>query len=269
MPKLTIPLRSKGRAISYLLKLYKGEPSFLQELKDLRVLYLPTVEEWLRVSVPAWVKMKEALARNEFLIARDYFWGVRQMLPNNLSTKLEHLLPMPNPDLTQKLEAYREALDDLAYRWNLRAPWAGYVLLLDHVMDLTISMMPEDMRNIEVPVEILDPFLPSPPLPPLSLEISAYELLFSGRQEIQNRFARKLADYENKLKCMGWEELPSALETHASWWFKHYVHKKTYDEIAQMETYTPSGSLISYARNVGTAVKNFSKLIGIETKPLK
>lgn len=269
MSKLTIRLRTQGKAIAALLKLYKADPDFTQELEKLRTNYLPVLEQWLKIAVPDWLKMRDALTRKEFLTTRDYFLTKMQTISSSLADKLELFLSIPNSDLANQLDAYENALTDLAYRWQLKAPWVGHVLLLNHIQDMIINIMPQDIRNADIPVEMLEPFLPSAPLPPLSFQVNAYELMFSGRQEIQDKFAKALADYENELKSLGWRELPSALERHAYWWFEHNVHKKTYDEIAQMETYTPGGSLISYARNVGTAVKNFSKLIGIETKPLK
>ena len=90
------------------------------------------------------------------------------------------------------------------------------MLILDNIYEL-IGIAREDVWKAEIPIQIVEPLLPSPPLPPFKFEVAAYELLFSGRQEIQKRFAKSLADYENSLKSMGWEELPSALERHAFW----------------------------------------------------
>lgn len=202
--------------------------------------------------------MREALSSREFRNARDYLLSVKRTVSDRLFKKLEHLLPYPGQELTQKLSDYEKLLCDLAYRWHLRVPWGGRLLVLDHIYDL-IGMTREDVWNAEIPIEILEPLLPSPPLRPLRLEISAYELLFSGRQEIQNRFIKKLVDYENKLKSMGWEELPSPLETHALWWFEHYVHKKKYTEL---ENEYASAS----AESIKRAAWNFRKLLGIEIK---
>lgn len=269
MSKLTISLRTKGKAIAALLKLYKAEPNFAQELEKLRIIYIPVLEKWLEIAVPSWVKMIKALTRKEFSTIRDYFFAENQTISSNVADKLRLLLTTPDSHLAVQLGEYEKALADLAYRWQLKASWAGYALILDHILDMTINMMPEDFRNAEIPVEMLDPFLPSAPLKPLKFQVNAYELMFSGRQETQNKFAKALADYENKLKSLGWRELPSALERHAYWWFEHYIHQKTYDEIAQSEIHTPDGSLISYARNVGTAVRNFARLIGIETTDMR
>ena len=264
MPKLAISQKTKGKAVAALLKLYKAEPDFARELEELRTVYTPVLEQWLKIGVPKWMQMKKALTQKEFSITRNFFLTANQTISDNLAAKVEPFLSIPDPQLAGQLETYEKALTDLAYRWRLKATWAGPVLLFDHILDATINAMPEDVRNAEIPVEMLEPFLPSAPVPPLQFEVNAYELMFSGRQEIRDKFVKALADYENKLKSSGWQELPSALERHAYWWFEHYVHQKTYDEIAQLEIHTPGGSLISYARNVGTAVRNFARLIGIE-----
>jgi len=264
MPKLTISQRTFGEAIAALLKLYKAEPGFANELKQLRATYLPVLKQWLEIGVPNWIQMKKTLTKEEFSIARDFFLTANQTISDSLADKLDSFLSIPDPHLAGQLDAYVKALTDLAYRWRLKAPWAGRVLLLDHILEMTINKMPQDVRNAEMPIEMLEPFLPSAPIPPLKFEVNAYELMYSGRQEIRDKFAKALADYENKFKSLGWRELPSRLERHAYWWFECHVHHKTYDEIAQLEIHTPGGSLISYARNVGTAVRNFARLIGIE-----
>lgn len=122
-------------------------------------------------------------------------------------------------------------------------------------------MVPEDMRNAEMPIEMLEPLLPSEPLQPLIFKVNAYELMYSGRQEIQDRFAKTLANYENKLKFLGWQELPSAIERHAHWWFEHYVHHKTYRELEQEEQELRVGQ-----ESIKRAVWRFSKLLSIKIK---
>ena len=54
MPKLTIRLRDKGQAVAALIKLYKADPDFAQELEELRTSYLPILEQWLEIAVPDW-----------------------------------------------------------------------------------------------------------------------------------------------------------------------------------------------------------------------
>ena len=259
MPKLTISQRTFGKAIAALLKLYKAEPSFVQELEELRITYLPVLEQWLKIGVPNWIQMKKTLTQEELSITRDFFLTANQTISDSLADKLEPFLSIPDPHLARELETYVESLTDLAYRWRVKATWAGPVLLFDHILDATINAMPEDVRDAEMPVEMLDPFLPSAPLSPLRFEVNAYELMFSGRQEIRDKFAKALADYENKLKSLGWQELPTAIENHAHWWFEHYVHHKTYSEL---EHKNPQVGRESIKR----AVWKFSKLLNIKIK---
>ena len=259
MSKLTIRSRSQGKAIAALLKLYKADPDFAQELENLRTNYLPVLEQWLKITVPGWLKMRETLTQEEFLTVRDYFLTEMRTISSSLADKLGPFLSIPNSDLANQLDAYEKALADLAYRWQLKAPWAGHVLLLNHILDIIINIMPQDIRNADIPVEMLEPFLPSAPLAPLSFQVNAYELMFSGRQEIQDKFAKALADYENELKSLGWRELPSALERHAYWWFEHYVRHKKYREFEQEYPQIDSES-------IKREVWKFTRLLGIKIK---
>jgi len=259
MPKLTINQRTKGKAVAALLKLYKAEPDFTRELQELRVTYSPVLEQWLKIGVPNWIQMKETLTQEEFSFTRDFFLTKNRNIPESLANKLEPFLSIPDTQLAGQLESYEKSLTDLACRWRLKATWAGRILLIDHILDMTINKMPEDARNAEIPIEILEPFLPSAPLPPLQFEANAYELMFSGRQEIQDKFAKALADYEDKLKSLGWQELPTAIENHVRWWFEHYIHNKTYPEL---ERNNPQVGRESIKR----AVWKFSKLLNIKIK---
>lgn len=259
MPKLTIDQRTKGKAVAALLKLYKAEPEFMRELRELRITYSPVLERFLNIGVPKWIQMKETLTHEEFTFTRDFFLTKNRNISESLANKLETLLPTPDPQLASQLESYEKSLSELAYRWHLKAAWAGLVLLLDHIQDMTINKMPEDVRNAEMPIEILEPFLPSAPLPPLQFEVNANELMFSGRQEMQDKFAKALADYENKLKSSGWQELPTAIENHTRWWFEHYVNNKTYPEL---ERENPQAG----GESIKRAVWKFSKLLNIQIK---
>jgi len=80
MSKLTISLRTKGKAVAALLKLYKAEPNFVQELENLRTNYLPVLEQWL--------KMRETLTQEEFLTVRDYFLTEMRTISSSLADKL-------------------------------------------------------------------------------------------------------------------------------------------------------------------------------------
>ena len=88
MSKLTISLRTKGKAVAALLKLYKAEPNFVQELENLRTNYLPVLEQWLKITVPGWLKMRETLTQEEFLTVRDYFLTEMRTISSSLADKL-------------------------------------------------------------------------------------------------------------------------------------------------------------------------------------
>ena len=100
-------------------------------------------------------------------------------------------------------------------------------------------------------------------------KVSSWAFFLYGRTQIQSEIAVQLKDYEDRLKALDYEENPSRLQTHAKWWFECFIRGKEYDDIAQEEAYTPGGSLVSYARNVGNAVRKFSRLVGIDIKDLK
>ena len=121
MPKLTIDQQTKDKAVAALLKLYKAEPGFANELKELRATYLPVLEQWLKISVPNWIQMKKILTKEEFTITREFFLSENQTISDSLADKLENLLSIPDPHLSSQLDAYVNTLTDLAYRWRLKS----------------------------------------------------------------------------------------------------------------------------------------------------
>ena len=263
MPKLTEPRILKGQAVACLLSLYRNDPAFMKELKRLRQPYLGIIEEFAKGWVIFGAKCAELLTPPEFQkFMMDYMAGNEQFekLPPELAGYINQVW--------NELQPYADKLAELASGWKLRAPWAAPMLILLDVIDILREYgMPEEA---DIPLELPDFLYPfPPPSPPLEIRVSSRAFMLYDKREIMKQIGRRLAIYEGKLKEIGLRERPSAMENHARWWFEHYVHKKTYDEIAQMETRTPGGSLISYARNVGTAVRRFSKLVGISPKTLE
>jgi hypothetical protein len=125
-------------------------------------------------------------------------------------------------------------------------------------------------NEIDIPLEEFDALYPwASPLSALEIKVPAWAIILQGRKKVLADVGEKLQQYEKRIKSTGLTEYPSSLRKHAKWWFEHFVHGKKYDDIAQNETYTPDGSLISHAKNVGAAVRKFSILIGIEVKDLK
>lgn len=268
MPKLGDPRITKGHAASFLTCLYLQEPRFIAELQELRQNYLELLTELIVTQVEFFAKCRVALTTEEYQrMLRDLYellatLGSIPALPANLARQLERIKQM-----SVKLRPYFRDLEQLASRWKLRASWAGPML---HLYDIHNCLKEIGMPDtIDVPLEQLDLLYPwPPPVSPLEIKVSAWAFVFYGRKQIQVEIARKLKDYEDRLKAVGLTEYPSSLQKHARWWFEHVVHGKKYDDIAQEETYSPGGSSISHARNVGEAVRRFSRLVGIDTKNL-
>jgi len=266
MPKISHPKITKGQAIAYLLRLYRNEPAFMKELKQLRQPYLEMVKELAKAWIIFGAKCREVLTPDEFQeFSMDYLEGNEQFakLPPEFVGYINQIRQKEN-----KVQPYADKLAELAPRWKLKAPWAVPMLILFDMADILREWgMPEE---IDVPIELFDFLYPfQPVLRPLEIKVSSLAFVFYDKREIMSQISKKIDDYEANLKKEGLKERPSAIKNHAGWWFEHYIHRKKFDEIAQMECYTPGGSLISYARNVGTAVRRFSRLIGISPETLK
>lgn len=257
MPKLTIPERTYGKAIGCLIDLYKKEPGFIEELQKIRSVYEPAVIKWLDSSVPQWRRLQV-----ELMQAKDRQDDSTTLSDANieLSKKLSYSVRRfyGGWNVTSELIDYEKELHDLAYRWHLKAKWSGVVLILSHINDVVGIMSEGDETTIEMPVEVIEPMLDKPPLPPLIFKVTAYELMYSDQGEIVQEFAKRLSDHEKKLKSLGWRELPSAIETHAYWWFEHYVHKKPYGKILDEQ------SIVVNENSISQAVLRFRRLLGIK-----
>lgn len=269
MPKLSDPRITKGHAASLLIRLYLQEPEFFRELCQLRQNYLELLTELAFKQAEFFANCRVALTTEEYQkMVRSFFesgatQGSIPALPRNSARQLKGI-----KQIYPRLGPYFHGLEQLASRWKLRASWAGPMLHLYDMHDFLKEIgMPDTM---DVPLEQLDLLYPwPPPVSPLEIKVSAWAFVLCGRKQIQVEIAKKLQDYEDRLKALGLTEYPSSLQKHARWWFEHFVNGKKYDDIAQEEINTPGGSLISYARNVGEAVRRFSKLIGIDTKNLR
>jgi len=79
MPKLSHPKIIKGQAIAYLLRLYRNEPAFMKELKQLRQSYLEIVKELAKAWVIFGAKCVGTLTPDEFQeFGMDYLEGNEQ-----------------------------------------------------------------------------------------------------------------------------------------------------------------------------------------------
>lgn len=265
MPRLSYPHITKGQAIACLIGVYRKDRTFMRELRHLREPYFQTLRDltvaWLRFGM----ECGGVLTPKEFQeFSADYFLkgdGPVEF-PKPLADSLSRL-----EQKQHELQPYIESLTKLAYNWKLRAPWAVPVLLLFDMTEICHKLgIPEE---VQIPVGFLDYIYPfPPPAPPLGIRVSAWAFVLYTKRQIFRQIGNKLTEYEKQLKDKGLKERPSAMERHAQWWFEHFVHKRKYGEIVEEEVYT-LGSYISYPKNVGVAVRNFSKLIGIEVKDLK
>jgi hypothetical protein len=269
MPKLRDPRITKGHAASFLIRLYLQEPEFYREFCQVHRNHAELLAELVLKEVEFLVNCKGTFTTEEYhKMVRDFYESVATQssspaLPANLACQLEGI-----KQIYLRLGQYFNDLEQLASRWKLKAPWAGPMLHLYHTHDCLKELGIPD--TIDVPLDQLDLLYPwPPPVAPLEIKVSAWAFVLCGRKQIQADIAERVKDYEDRLKALGLTEYPSSLEKHARWWFEYFVHDKKYDDIAQEEAYTPGGSSISYARNVGDAVRRFSRLIGIDAKNLR
>jgi hypothetical protein len=254
MPRLNYSKITKGDAVSALIRIYRQQPLFMKELTKIREPYQDTIKKFTFDSIAYFLE--------NGISPSDYY----QSAVNYVSGKNEQD-PFPSEKLgyISQLQPYYDSLNELAYKWKLRAVWAVVALFGFDMIDVLLKEgLPDEL---DMPMEVLGEILPwSPKLPPLEIKIHSWAVITMGREKILSEIADRIKQYELELKKAGLAEYPSSLENHARWWFEHYINGKKYDEIAQMETETPGGSLISYAKNIGIAVRKFSRLIGVNTK---
>jgi len=258
MPRLSDPKITKGHAIDSLLKLYRNDEEFVKELEKIRDPYLDLIIQYALGSFDFGIKSG--------LSPREFFNSVIEHAKNK---KQGTPLFPEAPAYVAQLQPYFDALDKLAHKWKLRAPWAAPMLIIYDMFDVLKikGLIPDE---IDLPLEKFSSLYPwAPPVPTLEIEVPAWAIILQGRKGVLAAIGRKLRQYEKDIKAAGLKEYPSSLQNHAKWWFEYFVHGKKYDDIAQEETYGPGGYLISYAKNVGDAIRKFSRLIGIDIKNLK
>jgi gamma-glutamylcyclotransferase (GGCT)/AIG2-like uncharacterized protein YtfP len=266
MPRLRHPVLIKGKAVSYLVDIYRNDEEFVKDLDEMRRPYLPVLFGLADSTLDFWAECKSKLSQDDYWAVIEFYQGKSEQMPS-LDGELEDRRSLME-QLWMQLQPYAKALLPLTNKWKLRSVWAIPILIYCDIFDLMAIMgLPTE---IDVPIGSVVRLYPLPiSIPDLEIAISPWVFFISDKGQIQKEIAQKLSDYQNKIKSSGFHEFPSALKKHARWWFEHYVHRKTYDEIAQMEVYTPGDTPIIYARNVGEAVRRFSNLIGIKPNALK
>jgi hypothetical protein len=257
MPRLTHPKAVRTYAIVFLVDLYLRHSGFAKELGEVRMKHAGTIrqlamdtdgrlEEFVRSAQPLheWLTAHSAEATGQI----------------DISVNADLAVPEEGPSYLRDLVA-------LCHRWKLRTALALAVLIPRDMADALGKS--RSASGADLPLGYYDRFQPwPPPLPPLVIQVSAWDIAYMGRGRVQSQIREMIAEYESRIKSAGMKEYPSALQIHARWWFEHYVEGKKYDQIAQDECYYHGESLISYAKNVGAAVRRFSRLVGIDPKAL-
>ena len=259
MPRLSDHRITKGHAANFLILLYLQEPKFYRELCQVRRNYAELLAELVITQLEFFAKCRAALTTEEYQRTfRDLYGlaatrGSIPTLPADLASQFEEIKQM-----YLRLGPYFHDLEQLAYRWKLKASWAGPML---HLYDIHNFLKEIGMPDaIDVPLEQLDLLYPwPPPISPLEIKVSSWAFVFYGRKQIQVEITKRLKEYEDRLKALGLREKPSALESHARWWFEHYVKGKPYRAIHQQFPRVEE-------ETIKRKVYEFSKLTGTKTR---
>jgi len=251
MPKLSHPKITKGHAVDALLNLYRDDREFVRELDKIRDPYLDLIIQCALDSFDSGRK-SELSPKEYFETAIEHAKNVQQGSP---------FFPEASVYAAQ-LQPYFDALNKLAYKWKLRAPWAVPMLIIYDMFDVLRikGLIPGE---IDMPLEEFDSLYPwEPPLLPLEIKVSAWAIILQGREKVLTEIGKKLHKYENKIKAAGLSEYPSSLQKHAKWWYAYSVQHRTWrqiaDEVAEVD---PEGG--PQPENIRKAVTRFSKLIGV------
>jgi hypothetical protein len=259
MPRLSDPRITKGHAVSFLLRLYLEEPGFAAELLGLRQIHRELFEEFVLGLLGLFARyeatMTTAESRKPLRKLYEVTGTPSRILtpPTNLANLVEEI-----KQLNLKLKPYFRDLEQLAFKWKFRAPWAGPMLHLHNMHDyLTQFGVPD---AFDAPLDQLDLLYPWPPLiRPLEIRVSSWASVLYGRTYIQAEIAKQLKDYEDQLKALKYKEYPSSLQRHAKWWFEHYVKGKIYRVIHQQFPRVEE-------ETIKRKVYEFSKLTGVKTR---
>jgi len=269
MPRLLPIDWIKRAAIYYLLQLYEREDGFVQEWEKVKQSFAPLIEQMGKVST--LIEAEDLLTKSppSNLIAWiSDLQKLRNYLRNLLGTTDLYELRESCANLRDELTPYILILNTLAYNWNLRASWAG-----DELLRRDVQRIQEDVLNAAGAValfELTDQQIQSllgrseGQLPSGTQPFNILLLyLAGGRRGFIGKLNERLIDFEKRLKASGAKEPPSALRSHAEWWFDHYVHNMSFSDIAN-GTIGPKNEAGRYPENVRKAILGFSELINIE-----
>ena len=220
MPRLRHPGLTKWAGIMALVSEYRKCPEFMSELKEIK---RPFKDSLQKINADA----KSDMDLFSFLDQNDF----------------------------SSLKPYYDAIERLAKKWKLNAPWATDAILLSEEMASSSNGEPDGKTGISL--NILEQLSSSIfPMESLKIEIPALALFFYSRETILADISNTLKNFENKIKETGIKEFPSSLEKHAHWWFEHYVLDKKYKEIGKQE--------VVVEETIKRKVWEFTRLVGIK-----
>lgn len=246
MPRLNYPRTTKGDAINALLAIYWSTPEFVKESEEVRKPYWILIQRYAADMLEHGAESGKSLSQ-VYQDLMNYYKGGKDPFPAERFSYIAELQP------------YFDMLEELAYKWKLRAPWGVLVLFLHDIFDVVLSAgFP---KEVDLSLEEFDSLYPwLAPAPPLELRVPSWAMIVLGRRQVMKEISLRLRQYEHSLKTAGLKEYPSSLEKHARWWYEHYVNGAQYPEIEKR-----------YQNEVGSesikrAVWNFSRLIGVKVK---
>lgn len=159
MPRLSDPRITKGRAVSFLLRFYLEEPGFATELQGLRQIHRELFEEFVLGFLGVFARCEATMTTAEYRKTLRELYEATATPSRILTppTKLANLVEEIK-QLNLKLKPYFRDLEQLAFKWKLRAPWAGPKLHLHNIHDyLTQFGVPDDF---DAPLDQLDLLYP-------------------------------------------------------------------------------------------------------------
>jgi hypothetical protein len=269
MPRLLPPEWIKLIARNYLLQLYEKEPGFVHEWNDEKRPFAPVIEHMGKASA-----LIDAEELSTLLAPSDLFASI-----SSLNKLRDYLLSIPgDTDLCElrnsyvsmqdRLAPYILKLNDLAYRWSLRASWTGDELMWRDVQKVKENIFDAagvsalhklSALQIQRLFDQEEGILPSDIWP-----INVFSLyLAGGRRGFVKQFNKRLIEFEKTIKASSVKEPPSALRQHAGWWFDHYVYKMKFSDIADRIACTNREGG-PHPENIRKAILTFSELADIK-----
>lgn len=275
MPRLLPADWIKRIAINYLLQLYEKENRFVQQWEEVKRPFIPLIDQMGKVSCLIEVEHMLTISPPHDLISwisdlqklRNYL----KRLPSSINDGEDiSELQESCAGFQERLKPYVNELSDVAYKWNLRASWAGNELTwrdiyraqqaIFNAAGVTIL---NKLSNQQIQKLIKEDSGPLPSDNWTAYINTASFYLSGGRQGYIKELNERLEEFERKLKASGAKEPPSAVPTHAEWWFDHYVHNMKFPDIANKNALTDDTGG-RQPENIRKAVLRFSQLLSIE-----